>query len=234
MTKRITEIFDTKQAVIFDLFHTLTSTETASNYAQPTADTLGIDRQIWNDHLMNKSKPRLVGKIKDPYTIIKTIADGIQPGIDEELIKTAAENRLRRFTDALLNIPQETLFTLQEIKRTGKKIALCSNADFIESREWANSPMAEFFDEVIFSCDIGYAKPDKEIFQITLDRLNVSPEDTMFVGDGGSSELNVTKQMGLTTVLMIGIIKNTWPHKIDNLKADADFIVDSISELVER
>lgn len=230
----VAKLVSSKKAVIFDLFHTLTSTETASKFAQPTADTLGIDRAVWNDHLVNKSKPRLIGLEKDPYKIIKSVADKIKPGIDSKLLKLATENRLKRFQDSLLNIPDETLATLSKLKLAGKKIALCSNADVIESEHWKLSPMAQFFDVVIFSCDVGYIKPEKEIFEITLEKLNEKPENCVFIGDGGSNELAAAKEIGFTSIMITGIIKNLWPHKIDKIKKDADFVIENINELLEK
>lgn len=230
----VQELISSKNAIIFDLFHTLTSTETASQYGEPTADTLGLDRIKWNDFLVNNTRDRLIGKIQDPREIIKYIAHSINPDITIEQIELATKNRIHRFTDALLNIPEETLQVLNELKKQGKKLALLSNADVIEIAAWNSSPLIPFFDVVVFSCEVGYAKPEKEIYELTLERLNKTPEECAFVGDGGSNELTAAKEIGITPIMMTGIIKKLWPHKIDEIKKNADFVIENFYELLEK
>jgi HAD superfamily hydrolase (TIGR01509 family) len=41
----------------------------------------------------------------------------------------------------------------------------------------------EAFDEVVVSGAVGYVKPEREIFEITLDRLGVQPEEAIFIDD---------------------------------------------------
>ncbi|MEF7495421.1 HAD family hydrolase, partial [Lysinibacillus sp. RSDA_15] len=40
-----------------------------------------------------------------------------------------------------------------------------------------------YFDTVIISEEVGWSKPDGRIFEIALKRLNVKPENTLFIGD---------------------------------------------------
>ena len=75
-------------------------------------------------------------------------------------------------------------------------------------------------------------KPEREIYDICLDRLGVQPSDALYVGDGGSSELQGAQDVGLTTVMMVGIIKDIWADKIEQRKAHADFVIERLSELV--
>ena len=64
------------------------------------------------------------------------------------------------------------------------KTGLLSNAwddlrYFLEN-EWK---IADAFDEIMISAEVGVAKPDPRIYQITLDRLGVEPQDAIFVDD---------------------------------------------------
>jgi len=55
-------VIDAKKAVIFDLFHTLTSLEsTLGPGRRTTSEMLGVSREDWNDQLLRKSRDRLVG-----------------------------------------------------------------------------------------------------------------------------------------------------------------------------
>jgi epoxide hydrolase-like predicted phosphatase len=72
--------------------------------------------------------------------------------------------------------------------RRHRKSALLSNAwddlhGFIEN-EWK---IADAFDELVISAEIGLAKPDHRIFQVALDRLGVDASQTLFVDDFGEN-----------------------------------------------
>lgn len=52
------------------------------------------------------------------------------------------------------------------------------------------------------------------------------------MGDGGSSELEGAKAVGLATVMMTGIIKELWPYVIEHRKVHTDFVIERLVELV--
>lgn len=229
----LTDIVDQKKAVIFDLFHTLTAIESSWGNELPfTCDMLGISRDAWHDQLQLHSRSRLAGQQKDPFRIVSQMAHAIDPTIADNIIHAAIANRIKRFEAALLNIPDETKVALQALKAKGKRLGLISNADTMEVAAWHKSPIAEYFDVAILSCSVGAVKPEREIYDICLQRLGVQPSDALYVGDGGSSELQGAQAVGLTTVMIIGIIKNLWADKIDQRKVHADFIIEHLSELV--
>jgi putative hydrolase of the HAD superfamily len=37
------------------------------------------------------------------------------------------------------------------------------------------------FDQVVLSCDVGFAKPDLRIYRLALERLGIAPGDALFV-----------------------------------------------------
>lgn len=64
------------------------------------------------------------------------------------------------------------------------KTGLLSNAwddlrHYLEN-EWK---IADIFDEIIISAEVGVAKPDPRIYQIALERLGAAPEEAIFVDD---------------------------------------------------
>ena len=226
-------IVDQKKAVIFDLFHTLTAIESSWGNGRPfTCDMLGIDRDAWHDQLQLHSRSRLSGRQKDPFRIVSQMARAIDPAIPDETIHAAIANRIKRFEAALLDIPDETKATLQALRAKGKRLGLISNADTMEVAAWNKSPLAESFDTAILSCSVGAVKPEREIYDICLERLDVQPSDALYVGDGGSSELQGAQTVGMTTVMMVGIIKDVWADKIEQRKVYADFVIEHLSELV--
>jgi len=219
-------------AVVFDLFHTLTSIEAITKWGRATHEILGVSREAWLEQLFEESRDRLIGKVRDPLTMIGIMARALNPGVSEEAIKAAAENRTRRFENALTRIPDASRNVLAGLKVRGKKLGLVSNADAMEVASWDRSPVAGLFDCAVFSCDVGYAKPEPEIYKICLDNLHVEPAGAVFVGDGGSDELKGARDLGMTTVMMTGVIKELWPDRIERRLPYADFSIDDLRELL--
>jgi putative hydrolase of the HAD superfamily len=166
--------------------------------------------------------------------MIAEMARAIDPSIDDETIRQAAVNRVARFADTVIGIPRETQDVLRTLRTMGLKLALVSNADIFEVAAWDRSPIAPLFDTAVFSCHVGFAKPESEIYRIALHRLSVTPAEAVFIGDGGSDELAGAKAAGISTVMMTGVVKHIWPEKIDARRPYADFEIESLCELVER
>lgn len=229
--QELQKVISEKEAIIFDLFHTLTARESTWSSGPMTSDLLGVSREGWNEQLLEKSKERLTGKVKDPHIFIRQMARAINPHIPDELIEKAVKNRIDRMRRALLTIPESTKKTLEALKRQGKKLGLLSNADASEIADWNESPIASCFDSVVFSCEVGFVKPERQIYEISLKQLKVKPQDALFVGDGGSRELEGAKELGITAVFIAGIIRELWPDKIEARKKLADYYIENLEEL---
>lgn len=223
---------DRADAVIFDLFHTLTSVDAVVRWSRATHEILGVTREAWLEQLSESSHDRLVGRIRDPVTMVGEMAHAIDPAITPETIREAADNRSRRFENALKRIPEESRDVLAGLKSAGKKLGLVSNADAMEVAAWSDSPIAGLFDATVLSCDVGYAKPEPEIYEICLRDLGVDPGDVVYVGDGGSDELKGAGALGMTTVMMTGVIKEMWPERIEPRLPYADFVIEKLYELL--
>lgn len=64
------------------------------------------------------------------------------------------------------------------------KIALLSNANSNYIRaEIANFQIEKYFDEIVISSEVGYIKPEKEIFALVAKRLGVKASECVFIDD---------------------------------------------------
>jgi len=219
-------LLDRYPVVIFDLFHTLTSSAVLQK-TRGTSEILGVPRDAWNDQLLFNSEDRLRGRMRDQYEIIKMMAHAIDPAIPDSVIRQAAESRIYRFHYALQHIEQSTLDMLEQLMDGGKVLGLISNGDVNEFAGWQTSPLHQCFRCAVFSCDVGYVKPEQEIYELCAKKLGVKPADCLYVGDGGSDELRGAKAYGMTTVITIRVIKDLWPEKIDERRRYADHEIDA-------
>ncbi len=222
-----------KKGILFDLFHTLTSIEPMRSTGPATCDILGVSKEAWNDQLFENSRTRLTGEETDPFIIMEGMAHAIDPSIPTEVIREATISRIKKFEAGIVNIPEETVAAIRELKTDGKRIGLISNADVTEIATWDKSPISSLFDTAVFSCHVGCIKPEKEIYQICTRLLHLKPEDCLFVGDGGSRELEGARNFGMNTVMVTRVIEEIWPDQIEDRAKHADFVIQTIPDLLQ-
>ena len=218
--------------LFFDLFHTLTYPGRIE-HKRHERDLFGISEEEWLAHSMATYKERAVGIVNKPEDIIRNILISLKHEYKEEKLSDAAEIRTARFSKSLIEIKKEVLITIKQLFESGFKLCLVSNADVIDIAGWSSSPLAKFFDKAIFSCEVGLAKPSPEIYQLALKEMHAVPKQSLFIGDGGSDELNGAKAVGINTVLTTEFIQDLWPEKIDTLRKDADFVVTKLSSILK-
>ena len=223
-----------KRFLLFDLFHTLTSIETAMQQIPPESwRIMGLDRDTWKREWIALAPARTRGEVADVAALMAAVAKRIDPSTDGRLIERAVESRAGKFAVALRGVDRKVVHSLRELHRRGKRIALVSNADKMEIAAWPGSPLHDAFDATVFSCDVGCAKPEPEIYLIACRRLKADPVDCVFIGDGNGGELSGAKALGMTAVQMTGIVSRFWPELVEERGRDADFRIDSIASLCD-
>ena len=220
-----------KKAVFFDLFFTLANLEYQS---ENEFTLLNISRQEWEASAENADvyQQRATGKLKTERQMLESMVDGLPFSVSENQLEKLVEIRNNRYQKSLTDIHPDILSTLKELKESGIKLCLVSNADIIDKKYWGISPLKEYFDAVIFSCDVGIVKPDGKIYQLAMEKLSVSPAESIFVGDGGSNELSGAKNCGITTVLTEFLtVKDSATR--ENILKSADFVVQDFKQLID-
>lgn len=210
------------KGVLFDLFHTLTDVESNWSDLPWTSDVLGIDRSEWNAALTQRSRWRLAGEVRDPRQIIATLARELRPDISDDVIDQAVAVRIERFRHAFQRIPDDNVRLIDELRRIGVRTALVSNADAMEIAAYASSPLAGRFDAEVFSCEVGLVKPEKEIYLQALSALDLAASECIFVGDGGSNELEGARSVGLQTIFVSIGVEDLWPDQLERRASVAD------------
>ena len=72
---------------------------------------------------------------------------------------------------------------IKELKDSGYKIYLLSNAGFNQHDYWEKIPAHKYFDGGIVSCDVKAVKPFKEIYEALYNKYNIKPEESFFIDD---------------------------------------------------
>lgn len=74
-----------------------------------------------------------------------------------------------------------------------------SNKEFFGSLT-SRTALDEYFDEIILSADLGIIKPDPRIYEYALEKLQVRPQETIFVDDL-AKYTQAAGQLGVKTIV---------------------------------
>ncbi len=89
---------------------------------------------------------------------------------------------------------------LSELKKRKIKIGLVSNCFSEEAQVIRESILIQYFDAPYMSYEQGVQKPDQVIFRRCMEGLEVQPQECLYVGDGGSQELEVAEKIGMKSL----------------------------------
>lgn len=226
-------IVDTRKAIVFDLFHTLVSLRSTWGDKLPRVhEILGVSGEAWRKQLERKLRELYTDGKTDAFSATAEMARAIDPAIPDRAIRSAVQSIVETFAGALIRVPVETIEVLTLLKARGKRIGLVSNASVMEVSAWDRSPLAPFFDSAVFSCYAGCVKPDPRIYEMCLGDLGVVPAECVFVGDGGSDELEGARDLGMATIMIAGFIRAVFPAMIEERRKHADFMIERLDELL--
>lgn len=103
------------------------------------------------------------------------------------------------------DIRPEMVTAIERIKSHGLGIACLTNNVSSRpgytptKRDHDVAEVMELFDEVVESSVVGVRKPEPEFYRIALERMNVEPQDVVFLDDLGVN-LKPARAMGMTTI----------------------------------
>jgi putative hydrolase of the HAD superfamily len=127
-----------------------------------------------------------LGHPKDP----KIIAAGIVAYHDTKL--------------AYLKPDADVIPTLTVLRDNGLKIGIVSNGRSV--KQWEKIirlGLQHFFHTVVISEEVGFEKPNIEIFKVALKKLSIKPDEAFYVGDTLETDIQGANKSGLVSVRLL-------------------------------
>lgn len=223
------------KGVLFDLFHTLVCVPPpALTGDRSVPEILGVSAEAWQRQYYDDDVfGRCLGHVRDGVEAMRLVTHAIDPTVDEARILTAVESRRRRFEIGLVSVEPQVLAALDRLRAAGIRTAIVSDAGADDVESWQRSPLRSRLDATIFSYEVGYRKPDARIYLHALNEIGVSPDEAIFVGDGGSDEHTGARAVGMQTVLVTRLFGQWWPEKIPPRRGLADLEFEDVPAFVE-
>lgn len=124
------------------------------------------------------------------------------------------------------SISEHTVNLLKAIQEHMKVAIITNGTIHRQKAKILNTGLHEYFDVILISDEVGLEKPDQRIFQLALNKLQVQPEDALFVGDNLEKDVVGPQGAGL---------KGIWfnPSRMENdsnIKPDEE--IQSLDELL--
>jgi HAD superfamily hydrolase (TIGR01509 family) len=186
------------EAIYFDLYETLI-TEWKENQKKATysIEALGIDENTYKREWAARGERRMNGTFTDHQSVLRDILTTLGKPIDEHAIDAIHQQRLMAKLIPFQEVDREVIQMLKTLREMKIKIGLISNCTPEEVIGFNDSDLADLFDDIIFSYKVKQAKPNAEIYWTACNRLNVSPDNSLFIVDGGSNELVGATNVGM-------------------------------------
>ncbi|MBR4960991.1 MAG: HAD-IA family hydrolase [Clostridia bacterium] len=187
------------KAVIFDMFETLiTHYRSPLYFGRQIAAEVGIEEAVFRDVWDTTDHARTLGKTTLEETIELVLKKNGR--YSETLYSSIIRKRKETKTECFRHLHPEILPMLDALRASGRKIGLITNCYLEESGVIRESVLFPYFDAVCMSCELGMMKPDPAIYCRCMDELSVCPEECLYVGDGGSRELESARSLGMHPV----------------------------------
>jgi epoxide hydrolase-like predicted phosphatase len=118
---------------------------------------------------------------------------------DEEYVQNHILDLVKSNNDKY-HLNNELIELIKDLRNRGYKIALLSNNSTELRDKLKENGIIDIFDEVIISAEVGFQKPQPEIFQILFDELEVKASEVIFI-DNSLKSLEGADSIGYIPVL---------------------------------
>lgn len=205
------------KAVIFDMYETLITLYGSPVYfSRQMAADAGISEDIFTPMWRLTEDDRTTGKVTVDEVVEQILRDN--NCYSEEKVRLIMDKKIRYKREAFEYMHTEIIPMMRALKEQGIKIGLISNCHSEESTVIKESVLYPYFDAVCLSYDEGIKKPDQEIFKRCLERLCLNADECLYVGDGGSNELEAAKEIGMKPAQAVWYLKEGTMQPVGRMK----------------
>lgn len=179
------------KAALFD-YEGVIAAKTDHRLSERLGQNLGLPREQAWELLAPDQHAFLTGKI-DEAELWRRAEERYGKPIDAD-----ARNVWYDYTE--LEPQPEIVALAEQLRRAGVATGVLSNVipvtlDSVRSRNGYAG-----FNPLILSCEIGFAKPDEAIYKFALEKLNLKPEEVLYIDDM-EKNLPPAGKLGMHTIL---------------------------------
>ena len=207
------------QAVFFDMDDTLYDTSGFASIARRAAvksmvhNGLQCSEEEGYEHLME-----IVREKGSNYSKHFNILTNDINGSEDPLIIVNGIITYHNTKFAMLKLQPDSFAILLYLKSKGYKVGLISNGkEFKQWEKLIRLGLYPFFDEIVTSESVGVEKPDAKIYQIAMDRLNVTKGTSIMVGNNFDVDIMGAYNAGMQSMIINSKLTDEQNKKLEQL-----------------
>ena len=223
------------KAVIFDLYGTLVGNYSRQAYDQTQeqmAEILNVAYPKFWQTMGETFKDRTLSSNRSFEDNIVEVCRRLNTKVDKTQIEQTVVLNYEFTRNSIIPEP-EVLEALDLLTRTDFHIGLITNCNANVPLLFPESPLAQYIDVPVFSCEERIRKPSRRIYEIACERLKLQPQECLYVGDGSGEELTGAAAVGMLPILKRADLTDVYdPHRpeVENWQGIA---IDEIAELCD-
>ncbi len=195
------------RAIIFDMFETLiTHYQSPPYFGTQMAEDAGIPEDQFQALWHPTEHKRSIGELTLEEVLEMILRES--NCYSETIHKKMVEKRIASKEECFRHLHSEIIPMLSTLKEKGLVVGLISNCFSEEAYVIRRSELVPYFDTIYLSYEQGIEKPDEKIFCRCMENLSVKPEECIYVGDGGSEELETARRLGMKAVQAAWYLKD--------------------------
>lgn len=192
------------KAILFDLFGTLVDNMTVADISimhGRIATVLHVPASEFEEGWKQTFQTRARGSYGSTAAAIAAAAACCSVPYNASEIDRAVEIRTEIMREWLTPRP-DAISTLVALRGREFKTGLLSNCTEDVPMLWPSLPFVDVIEHPLFSCSEGLRKPMLEFYQRAFERMDVAPEDCLYVADGDNGELAAAKSLGMPVIMI--------------------------------
>lgn len=221
-----------ESVVFFDVDDTLLDTSKFAETARRTAIEMMVDNGLPLEKEVAYSTLKTVIKEKGSnYDKHFNVLTKALLGKEDPMLVALGMVTYHNVKFALLRPFPKTIDILIYLKSQGYKLGVISNG--ITIKQWeklVRLNVYQFFDEVITSEEVGYAKPSKKIYEEALKRMKADPDKSVMIGNKFIEDALGAVEAGMSAILVNSNVTQTERRRIKKENLDIK-IIDTIEEV---
>lgn len=183
------------KAIAFDYGGVIEQKE--GDIIQEIVDHLKVTKEDWNKIYFSLNYLCNTG-VNTYLEVARMVAEKLNASNDQ--ILSIQEIIIKYNKKRILNI--ELIEYIKDLRNKNYKIALLSNYSITLRQKLTDQNIIHLFDEVIIYAEVGFQKPDPEIFEILFNKLDVRNNEVIFIDDTQNSLKN-SENIGYIPILYI-------------------------------
>jgi len=224
------------KAVVFDLFGTLIghySRAANEQFLTDLATLCDVPRSTLVDAWVATRPAAMAGDFDSTEDDMKHLLGRLLCGPVAPSLVDAAVDLTLDLVRGFLRPRSTTLTTLSYLQRQGFLLGLISGCGPEMPELWPHCAISEYIRNPVFSCEVGFNKPDKRIYEACRNQLDVAPVECLYVGDGSCGELSAARRYGMSAVLLRTELDDVYDSVREDVQEWDGMVIDDLIELEE-